>query len=42
MYYHLFNTITDAIKLLERQDVQGALLCLSKAQQDTEDIYLSE
>jgi len=42
MYYHLFNAITDALKLLEQQDFQGALLCLAKAQKDTEEMYISQ
>ena len=38
MYYHLFNAVTDA---LEENDIVGIKERLIKAQQDTEEIYVS-
>lgn len=45
MYISLFNAITDAINLLQepkqKTDVQSAIEILQKAQQNTEESYIS-
>ena len=38
MYYHLFNTVTDA---LEKNNIEEIKKSLIKAQQETEEIYVS-
>ena len=38
MYYHLFNAVTDALKENDIVDIKEMLI---KAQQDTEEIYVS-
>lgn len=38
MYYHLFNAVTDAIEENNIDDVKKILI---KAQQETEEIYIS-
>ena len=38
MYYHLFNAVTDA---LEENDIEKMKKTLVKAQQETEEIYIS-
>ena len=40
MYYHLFNSITDALTALERQNFGAAAESLRQAQIDSEEIYL--
>ena len=42
MYYKLFNAITDAMELLEKQEYQAALTLLERATQATEEIYISQ
>ena len=41
MYYTLFGAITDALKLLEADDILAAVQTLMEAQQQTEEIYIS-
>ena len=38
MYYHLFNAVTDA---MEETDIEKIKRILIKAQQETEEIYIS-
>jgi hypothetical protein len=38
MYYHLFNAVTDA---LEENNIENMKKILTKAQQETEEIYIS-
>ena len=38
MYYHLFNAVTDAIEENNIDDIKKLLI---KAQQETEEIYIS-
>lgn len=38
MYYHLFNVITDALEESNIEDIKKLLI---KAQQETEEIYIS-
>ena len=40
MYFHLFNSITDALAALERQNFGAAAEILRQAQIDSEEIYL--
>ena len=40
MYHILFNAITDAMEMIERQEYQGALSCLEKACLDAEEVYV--
>ena len=42
MYLHLFNAVTDAIESIEQQNYGTAKELLIKAQQDTEELYISE
>ena len=42
MYYKLFNSSTDAMELLEKQEYQAALTLLEHASQETEEIYISQ
>lgn len=41
MYYTLFNAVTDVLGLLEKGNVWDARKVLVKAQQDTEELYIS-
>lgn len=41
MYYLLFNSITDALKLIQKDDVLSAQHILTEAQQQAEEIYLT-
>lgn len=41
MYYTLFNSITDALRELEKSNYGSAKELLQKAQQETEEMYLS-
>lgn len=40
MYIVLFNAITKALERLGRKDIAGAAEILSRAQTDTEEIYI--
>ncbi len=40
MYYHLFNAITDAMKLMSQERFSEAFHLLENAQRATEEIYL--
>lgn len=42
MYYALFNAVTDAMELIEKQQYQEALTRLELACQDTEEMYISQ
>ena len=42
LYSILFNSITDALELLEREDLQTAKMLLIAAQQKAEDAYIEE
>lgn len=42
MYYKLFNAITDAMELLEKQEYQEALTLLERSTQETEEMYISQ
>ncbi len=42
MYFCLFNTITDALWAIEKQDFARAQAILIQAQQRTEALYLDE
>ena len=42
MYLHLFNAVTDAIESIEQQNFGMAKEQLIHAQQETEEIYISE
>ena len=42
MYLHLFNAVTDAIENIDRQNYGTAKEQLIKAQQETEELYISE
>lgn len=42
MYYTLFNAITDAMELLEKQSCQQALTLLEQASRETEELYISQ
>jgi len=42
LYFMLFNTITDALRLLEIEDVVGASVKLAAAQVLAEEEYISE
>ena len=41
MYFHLFNAITDALCDMENGDPSAADLRLIRAQQTTEEMYIS-
>ena len=41
MYTMLFNTITDALQLIEKGNSAGAIALLKQAQQSTEDQYIN-
>ena len=40
MYFALFNAVTDALRLLERGDAQGAKNLLEQAQREAEELYI--
>ncbi len=40
MYYHLFNSITDALAALEQQNFGAAAEILRQAQIDSEELFL--
>lgn len=42
MYYTLFNAVTDAMDLMERQEFQEALSRLEQASREAEEIYISQ
>ena len=42
LYYKLFNAATDALEALEQMNVGQAKELLRCAQQETEELYLSE
>lgn len=42
MYHTLFNAITDAMELIERQKYQEALNLLERATRNTEETYISQ
>ena len=42
MYFMLFNAITDALRLLEQDDIAGASVKLYTAQYLAEEEYISE
>lgn len=41
MYLTLFNAVTDALRLLEQGDAQGAKKLLEQAQQEAEELYIA-
>ena len=41
MYFHLFNAITDALRDMENGDPSAAGQRLIRAQQETEEMYIS-
>ena len=40
MYFHLFNAVTDALRMMETQDYSRAQIALMLAQQQTEELYI--
>ena len=40
MYLHLFNAVTDALRLLGVGQTQAAAVLLERAQQDCEELYM--
>lgn len=40
MYFNLFNAITDALCLLEQNDISAASVCLASAQYFAEEQYI--
>ena len=42
MYATLFNAITDALRLIDEGDLTGAKILLKRAQQATEELYISQ
>ena len=42
MYYTLFNAITDALRLMEREDYAKVVALLTEAQCKTEEMYIEE
>ena len=42
LYFHLFNTVTDAIAAIEQQNYGQAAALLIAAQQETEEMYMDE
>ena len=42
LYYHLFNAVTDAIQAMEQQNYGQATALLIVAQQEAEEMYISE
>lgn len=41
MYTTLFNAITDTLRLIDKDDLTGARILLKRAQQATEELYIS-
>lgn len=41
MYYTLFNAITDALRLMETSQYADAAVCLTAAQIQTEEMFLT-
>ena len=41
MYLHLFNAVTDALRLLGVGQTQAAAVLLERAQQDCEEMYIN-
>ena len=42
MYSTLFNAITDALRLMEKEQYADAAIRLAAAQYETEELYISE
>ena len=42
LYTTLFNAITDALRLMDGDDLAGAKELLKRAQQATEELYMSQ
>ena len=42
MYYTLFNAITDALGLMEKEQYADAAIGLAAAQCETEELYITE
>ena len=42
MYAMLFNAITDALRLMDEGDLMGAKILMKRAQQATEELYISQ
>ena len=42
LYFHLFNSVTDAIEAISAHDSLAALNILIRAQQETEEMYMDE
>ena len=42
MYYTLFNSITDALRLLEQEKTTDAVIVLATAQCKTEEMYMAD
>ncbi len=41
LYLTLFNSMTDALACLEKQDTESAIQILMRAQQQAEELYIS-
>jgi len=42
MYHVLFNAITDALRLMEKEQYRNVAACLAGAQCQTEELYMEE
>ncbi len=42
MYYYLFNAATDAVKKLKKGNTEEAIVILTEAQTQTENMYIEE
>lgn len=42
LYLQLFNSVTDALRLIERGEIQTAVAVLRRAQADCEERYMEE
>ena len=42
MYFHLFNTMTDILNTLEKNDINTAKQLIQQAQCDTEEPYIMD
>lgn len=42
MYFYLFNAITDALEILENNNISGAMEILRDAQCETEELYIED
>lgn len=42
LYFYLFNAITDAVRLLEAGKLNASVEMLKKAQEDTEEMYITQ